>query len=63
MKKIILNMALLIILAMPCLLALNDENPITGKSNIVVNILGIIYTIWFAKCIVKKVFKNLPEPE
>ncbi len=63
MKKTVLNMGLLLILALPCLLVLNDENPITGKSNIVVNILGIIYTIWFAKCVVRKIFKNLPEPE
>jgi len=63
MKKIIVNIALLSLLALPCLLAINDENPITGKSNIIVNILGIIYCIWFAKCIVRKVFKNLPEPK
>jgi len=63
MKKTVLNMGLLLILALPCLLVLNDENPITGKSNIVVNIFGIIYCVWFAKCVVKKVFKNLPEPE
>ena len=62
MKKIIVNIALLSLLALPCLLAINDENPITGKFNVLVNIFGFLYCIWFALYL-KRVFKNLPEPE
>jgi len=62
MKKIIANIALLCLLALPCLLSINDENPITGKFNWCINAIGIMYSIWFALYL-KKVFKNLPEPE
>lgn len=63
MKKTVLNITLLSLLSLPCLLALNDESPITGEYNLLVNIFGIIYCVWFAKCVVRKVFKDLPEPE
>lgn len=62
MKKTIVNIALLSLLALPCLLSVNDENPITGEFNVLVNIFGLLYSIWFALYL-KLVFKNLPEPE
>lgn len=57
MKKNILNIVLLNILASPCILAFNDINPITGDWNYTINIVGIAYSIWFYNYILKPIFK------
>ena len=57
MKKIVINVLLLNLLALPCVLALNDVDPITGDWNYSINLFGIVYSIWFYHNVLKKVFK------
>lgn len=57
MKKVIINVLLLSLLALPCLLTFNDVNPETGKFNWWVNIVGILYSVWFYQRFLKRVFK------
>ena len=57
MKKIILNVLLLNVLALPCMLALNDVNPETGEWNYTINIIGVMYSIWFYHGVLKKIIK------
>lgn len=44
MKRIILNVLLLNILALPCLAMFNDVDPVTGDWNYTVNLFGIVYS-------------------
>lgn len=57
MKKIIKNLVLLNILALPCILAFNDINQDTGEWNYTINLIGIVYSVWFYNCILKPIFK------
>nr|DAZ53192.1 MAG TPA: CAAD domains of cyanobacterial aminoacyl-tRNA synthetase [Caudoviricetes sp.] len=57
MKKTILKVMLLNILALPCMLTFNDVNPITGDWNYTMNLVGIIYSIWFYHNVLKKAFR------
>lgn len=59
MKKLILNITLLSLLAFPCILTFNDINPETGDWNYTINLIGIIYTVWFYNCIIKPTFKPM----
>lgn len=59
MKKIIRNLILLNILATPCLLTFNDIDTITGEWNWWINLIGIIYSVWFYNCVLKPMFKPL----
>ena len=59
MFKIILNVLLLNVLAVPCLLVFNDIDPITGEWNWGLNLIGVIYLLWFIKNIVKPIFKSI----
>ncbi len=52
-------MCLLNILAAPCLLMLNDVNPVTGDWNWQWNLLGLIYSVWFYHNILKPIFKPM----
>ena len=57
MKKIIINVLLLSLIASPCLLTFNDVNPITGEWNWHWNLIGIVYSVWFYNNILKPIFK------
>lgn len=59
MKKIVRNLVMLNILAAPCLLTFNDIDTITGEWNWWINLIGIIYSVWFYNCILKPIFKPL----
>lgn len=59
MFKIILNVLLLNVLAVPCLLVFNDIDPITGEWNWGLNLIGVIYLLFFVKNIVKPMFKSI----
>lgn len=59
MFKIFLNVLLLNVLAVPCLLVFNDIDPITGEWNWGLNLIGVIYLLWFIKNIVKPIFKSI----
>ena len=55
--KIILNVLLLNLLALPCLLMFNDVDPETGKLNLWINVFGILYSVWFYRKILKGLAK------
>lgn len=57
MKKFIINIVLINILALPCILAFNDINQDTGEWNYTINLIGIVYSVWFYNCILKPIFK------
>jgi hypothetical protein len=57
MKRIILNVLLLNMLAFPCLAMFNDVDPITGEWNYTVNLFGIVYSVWFYCNVLKKIIK------
>lgn len=57
MKKIIKNVLLLNLLALPCLLTFNDVNPETGEWNYTINIVGIMYSIWYYRGVLKNIIK------
>ena len=59
MKKIIRNLVLLNILALPCLLTFNDINPDTGEWNWWMNLVGILYSVWFYHNVLKPIFKPM----
>lgn len=59
MFKIFLNVLLLNVLAVPCLLVFNDIDPITGEWNWGLNLIGVIYLLFFIKNIVKPIFKSI----
>ncbi len=59
MKKIIKNLVLLNISALPCILAFNDVNQDTGEWNYTINLIGIVYSVWFYNCVLKRIFKPL----
>lgn len=63
MRKLLLNIVLLNILAAPCILTFNDINSETGDWNYTINIIGIIYSIWFYNCILKSIFKKIKNEE
>lgn len=48
---------IMFLLFIPCLLALNDVNPITGEWNPVINLIGFIYAIFYGM-ILKKIYAN-----
>lgn len=50
-------MLLLNILALPCFLAFNDVDPVTGEWNYSINLFGLVYSVWFYNDVLKKVFK------
>lgn len=56
MKKIILNILLLNVLALPCLAMFNGVDPVTGEWNYTINIFGIVYSMWYAH-LIKKIIK------
>lgn len=58
MFKLILNIVLLNILSAPCFLVFNDLDPITGEWNWGLNLIGIVYIIWFVRNIVNPIFKS-----
>ena len=55
MRKLILNIVLLNILAAPCILTFNDIDQETNDWNYTINIIGI----WFYNYILKPIFKPL----
>ena len=57
MKRIILNVLLLNILALPCLSMFNYVDPVTGDWNYTVNLFGIVYSVWFYHKVLKKIIK------
>lgn len=57
MKRIILNVLLLNILALPCLAIFNDADPVTGEWNYTINLFGIVYSVWFYHNVLKKIIK------
>lgn len=57
MKKLIRNVILLNLLALPSLLMFNDANPMTGEWNYTLNIVGVVYAVWFYNHIIKPIFK------
>lgn len=57
MRKLIKNVLLLNILALPCFLAFNDVDPVTGEWNYSINLFGLVYSVWFYNDVLKKVFK------
>lgn len=57
MKKIIKNLVLLNILALPCILAFNDVNQDTREWNYTINLIDIVYSVWFYNCVLKPIFK------
>lgn len=57
MRKLIVNVLLLNLLALPCFLMLNDIDPETGNWNYTLNIVGILYSCWYYREVLKKVFK------
>ena len=57
MKKLIINIRLINILALPCILTFNDVNQDTGEWNYTINLIGIVYSVWFYNCILKPIFK------
>ena len=59
MKKLIINIILINILALPCILTFNDVNQDTGEWNYTINLIGIVYSVWFYNCILKRIFKPL----
>ena len=59
MRKLILNIVLLNILAAPCILTFNDIDQETNDWNYTINIIGIIYSIWFYNYILNPIFKPL----
>lgn len=63
MKKIIMNVLLLNILAAPCLLTFNDINPITGEWDWRLNLIGIVYSVWFNRQFIEPIFKPLFKEE
>lgn len=50
-------MLLLNVLALPCLLVFNDVDPVTGDWNYSMNIIGILYSMWYYHQVLKKIFK------
>lgn len=58
MFKLILNIVLLNILSAPCFLVFNDIDPITGEWNWGLNLMGVVYIIWFVRNIVNPIFKS-----
>lgn len=42
------------ILSLPCLLLLNDANPVTGEWNPVINLIGFLYAIAYGIFINRK---------
>lgn len=63
MKKLIRNMILLNLLALPCLVMFNDATPITGEWNYTLIIIGVVYAVWFYNHIIKPIFKPLLNKE
>lgn len=59
MKKLIINVLLLNIVAAPCLLLLNDIDPLTGEWNWHWNVIGLVYSVWFYHEILKPIFKPM----
>lgn len=59
MKKLIINIILINILALPCILTFNDVNQDTGEWNYTINLIGIVYSVCFYNCILKRIFKPL----
>lgn len=63
MKKVILNLLVLNLLALPCLLMFNDANPITGEWAYQYNIFGFVYSCWFYHTFLKPIFKPYVDEE
>lgn len=57
MKKTIVTVLLLNVLALPCFLMFNDINPETGEWNYSINLVGLIYSFWYYHEVLKRVFK------
>jgi len=51
-----INVLLLSLLALPCMLTLNEPNPITGDFNYWINIIGLLYSVWFYHRVLRKVY-------
>lgn len=63
MKRLIINVLLLNLLALPCLLMFNDENQITGEWNYTLNIVGVVYAVWFYRQFIEPIFNPLLKEE
>ena len=59
MRKIIFNVLALNLLASPCLLMFNGENPLTGEWNWWINVIGLAYSVWFYRCVLKPIFEPM----
>ena len=57
MKRIILNVLLLNVLALPCLAMFNGVDPMTGVWNYTINLFGMVYSVWFYYNVLKKIIK------
>ena len=56
-RRIIINVLLLNVLALPCLLMFNYVDSVTGDGNYGINLFGLVYLYWFYHNVLKKVFK------
>lgn len=56
MRKIIINILFINVLALPCFLMFNDVDA-NGNWNYSINIFGILYSFWYYHQILKKAFK------
>lgn len=57
MKRVILTVLLLNVLALPCLMAFNDIDPVTGEWNYSINLVGIVYSFGYYHLVLKKMDK------
>ena len=57
MKRIILNVLWLNVLALPCLAMFNGVDPMTGEGNYTINLFGMVYSVWFYYNVLKKIIK------
>lgn len=57
MKRIILNVLVLSLLALPCYFVFNEPNPFTGEWDYQCNIFGLVYSCWYFKAILKPTFE------
>lgn len=58
MKKLILNVLLLNLLAAPCLLMFNEIDSVASEWNWWVNLIGVVYSVWFYNSIIKPIFQT-----
>lgn len=58
MKQLLLNVLLFILLAAPCFLMFNEIDRTTNEWNWRVNLIGVVYSVWFCSNIIKPIFRE-----